>query len=234
MSSVLGATGLVLGNVQGQGDFVRCGSRPGRHRAEQRRECSGMVLGTSPSRPRIFHSSGTVRGDLIAEDGVEIAEVDRSTETSPHHVSPSKRGQGARSSAHRAKSRRPHGAALPSRCPAEPSEEVSFEAASATSMLLRASRRRWSPPRAALLVEGALARRAAPRRRLARCRGARRQRSGAKRRRKRRRDRDRDRESATDRARPPMPPGRALTWTRGVPSSRRPSPHPPQRAAPPS
>jgi len=73
MSSVLGATGLVLGNVQGQGDFEVRGRVQGDIVLAGRVLVSagGVVLGTIEAVH--ISISGTVRGDLIAEDGVEIA-----------------------------------------------------------------------------------------------------------------------------------------------------------------
>jgi len=72
MSSVLGATGLVLGNVQGQGDFEVRGRVQGDIVLDGRVLVSGggLVLGTIEALQ--ITVSGTVRGDLIAEDGVEI------------------------------------------------------------------------------------------------------------------------------------------------------------------
>lgn len=72
MSSVLGVTGLVLGNVQGEGDFEVRGRvqgdvvLTGRVLVAQ----GGLVLGTIEATQVTV--SGTVRGDLIAEEGVEI------------------------------------------------------------------------------------------------------------------------------------------------------------------
>jgi len=73
MSSVLGATGLVLGNVQGQGDFEVRGRVQGDIVLDGRVlvAIGGLVLGTIEAVS--ITVSGTVRGDLIAEDGVEIS-----------------------------------------------------------------------------------------------------------------------------------------------------------------
>jgi len=72
MSSVLGATGLVLGNVQGQGDFEVRGRVQGDIVLDGRVLVAGggLVLGTIEAIQILV--SGTVRGDLIAEEGVEI------------------------------------------------------------------------------------------------------------------------------------------------------------------
>jgi cytoskeletal protein CcmA (bactofilin family) len=73
MSSVLGVTGIVLGNVQGHGDFEVRGRVQGDIVLDGRVlvAAGGLVLGTIEA----LHIavSGTVRGDLIAEDGVEIS-----------------------------------------------------------------------------------------------------------------------------------------------------------------
>ena len=73
MSSVLGVTALVLGNVQGQGDFEVRGRVQGDIVLDGRVlvAAGGLVLGTIEALQ--ITVSGTVRGDLIAEDGVEIS-----------------------------------------------------------------------------------------------------------------------------------------------------------------
>jgi cytoskeletal protein CcmA (bactofilin family) len=191
MSSVLGATGLVLGNVQGQGDFEVRGRVQGDIVLNGRVLVSagGMVLGTIEAVH--ISISGTVRGDLIAEDGVEIAgsgQVDGNV-TSPRVAIEA----GAKVRGHLRTGEEPPPArrGTPEPVPqAEPSEEPAFEAAVVDAAAAPSEPPPLVvPPRAALPREGA-ARAPAPTAEPLDAKGP-----GAKRRRKRRRDRERDRES---------------------------------------
>lgn len=73
MASVLGETGLILGNLQGQGDLELRGRVQGDISLEGR--CvvhdTGLVLGTIEASHITVH--GTVRGDLLASDTVMIS-----------------------------------------------------------------------------------------------------------------------------------------------------------------
>lgn len=197
MSSVLGATGLVLGNVQGQGDFEVRGRVQGDIVLSGRVLVSagGMVLGTIEAVH--ISISGTVRGDLIAEDGVEIAgsgQVDGNV-TSPRVAIEA----GAKVRGHLRTGEEPPPArrGTPEPLPqVEPSEESAFEAAPGDVDAAPSEPPPLVvPPRAALPREGALAREAAPRGASPAAEALDAKGPGAKRRRKRRRDRDRDRES---------------------------------------